>query len=961
MNFFQGVIARRLIMNLLGLTCVAISMSIGSAWVVQFTERSLEQILERSENAFLSIHIRSECLTLTDLVLRYIFQVGDPQTLNAQIDTQKKEIDSLIQKAIAAIDPNDVDASMQIGRIRTQVVSFRSQAEKVLQAYDDEQTYGAKTYQELTILVKNYQDPLLQSLMEYESFETLRANQVRGRARQLIQTMMGVMVFIAIGLILPVSLMGHQVLTRFVYPLSALRQGVENIRSGNLDDQVPVNTKDELGELAAALNIMMTELRQSRQKLETYAHTLEEQVAERTQEAEQRAAQAAQLSLVAQHRAAELEQYALQTQTAAEIAQDASSTLDMEELLRSSVDLILNRFGLYYVGLFLVDKERQYVWLRAATGQAGEQMLARQHKLPLDSTSMVGWCIQNAHSRIAQDIEDEQSRFANPLLPETRSEMALPLITRGEVIGALTIQSAQVKAFKQADITILQTTAGQLANAIGNARLYQEVEREKLAAEAASRAKSVFLANMSHEIRTPMNSILGFTDLLQMDKSLTLQQRENIATIHRSGEALLTLINSILDLSKIEAGHMMLNEQTFDIYMLLKNLEDLFHLRSLEKGLTLHIEYNASLPRLVQADEGRLRQVLINLIGNALKFTREGQVDVYARPAEETEIPAQLQLHDPSYSWIYFSVQDTGPGISPGELEIIFEPFTQAQNSHQFHQGTGLGLAISRQFVRLMGGEIWVNSIPGQTTLFWFIVPMQTVHISKFTTEKKKRKIIGLAAGQPTCRLLIVDDIREARTWLNRRLTALGFEVKEAANGRRAIEITQQWRPDMILMDIRMPGLDGLETTRQIKALCAEQRPIIVAATASVFEEERQEILAAGCDDFLRKPIRLDELFIILEKHLHLQLEEEASPTAKTASSLQEISIDWSEFSPAWNQSFRQAVATGDFEQIAKLAETIYNEHTAVANIIFNTAKKYDLRSLMTLLNHSDSGRNQPE
>lgn len=849
MQLFRGQIARRLILNLLGLTLVAIAVTVGAGWAIQFTDLSLEQAIDRSDLSSLSAYIRSECLTLTDLIRRYIFEQGSSQELRVQIDQQEKKIDSLIQQATDSIDPNDVDASLQIGAIRSEIIAFRQQAERVLQVYENEKSYGQETYNALTILVQSYQDPLLESLRGFEQSETDRAAQTRAHTRQVIRTTISVLVVIAIGLLLSTFLMSQQVLARFVLPLGALRQGVENIRIGYLNRPVVIHTTDELGELSKALNTMAAELSKSQKQLEAYARTLEEQVADRTREAEQRATQAAQLSEVAQRRAAELEQRALQTQTAAEIAHAASSTLDLEELLHLSVDLIRDRFDLYYVGLFLIDSQSQYAWLRAATGDAGQKMLAQQHKLAINTASMIGWSIKNAVPRISQDVDNEDRRFANPMLPDTRSEAALPLITRGEVIGAITVQSKKIEAFKQTEITILQTMTGQLANAIGNARLYQEVQREKVAAEAANRAKSAFLANMSHEIRTPMNAILGFAELLQMDKSLSARQRENVVTIRHSGEALLTLINSILDLSKVEAGRMVLNTQVFDLQLLLKNLEELFSLQAAEKGLRLSFQYPDSLPRLVHADESRLRQILINLIGNALKFTREGQVVVCCRQARNAEyqalgttalgtaaklttasdtmIPAPDQLHT---KFLYFCVQDTGPGIAPQELDPIFEPFTQSESGQQIHQGTGLGLAISRQFVRLMGGEIYAQSTLGQGSLFAFIIPVQM--------------------------------------------------VEEAA---------------------------ALSTASALN-------------TASSTMDTKTE----------------------------------KQPDRSFQSARKTVTPDWSEIPAAWKQQFRQSVLTADFEQITILVEQIRDQNTALAELLSESARKFDLRRLIALLPHSD-------
>ena len=696
---------------------------------------------------------------------------------------------------------------------------------------------------------------------------------------------------------------------------------------------------------------MAAELRQSRLRLVDYAHTLEEQVAERTQEAELRAEQAAHLSGLAQIRSEELERRALQTQTAAEIAQAANSTLELQELVDISVNLIQERFRLSYVGLFLLaawpaDAKAQYAWLRAGTGEAGQRMLDSKHKLVVDENSLVGWCILHAQPRIAQALDDGVKRFRNPLLPDILAEAALPLITRGEVIGALTVQSSQEQAFSPADIIILQTMCGQLANAIGNARLYQEVQTEKVAAEAANRAKSAFLANMSHEIRTPMNAILGFTELLLREKSLTPRQHENIATIHRSGEALLGLINSILDLSKIEAGRMAVNEQTFSLQDLLVNLQDLFQLRASEKGLQLEFEV-CDLPGQIVADEAKLRQVLTNLIGNALKFTHQGRVLICIRQATADEIFKLKRKNEfPGHLFLHFSVEDTGVGIADEELEQIFEPFTQTSSGRLLQQGTGLGLAISRQFVNLMGGEISISSTPGEGSNFSFIVPTKPAQSDEAVIEKKSTRIIGLAEGQPSYRLLVVDDIPEARVWMTQWLQQLGFEVREANNGQQAVNMNREWQPDLIYMDIRMPVMNGLEATRLIKnASNPGKKPVIIAVTASAFDEDRNEILNAGCDDFLRKPVRPDDFFGMLEKHLGVEFVETAQP----AIALSTGSVKTEDLPDKWIKRLQAAIASADFEQIANLVEEIRPQQAPLAERLSILARNYDLRGLMAL------------
>ncbi len=384
-----------------------------------------------------------------------------------------------------------------------------------------------------------------------------------------------------------------------------------------------------------------------------------------------------------------------------------------------------------------------------------------------------------------------------------------------------------------------------------------EAEREaRHVAEAANQAKSTFLANMSHELRSPLNTLLGFARLMERQLALPPETREDLAIILRSGEHLRTLINQVLDLAKIEAGRTVLNDTDFDLHALLDELEDMFAFKADEQGLTLYVEQD-DIPHFVHGDPLKLRQVLINLLSNALKFTRQGSVTV---GITRRTVPAGLR----------FTVADTGPGMSAEELQDLFNPFVQTRTGQLAQEGTGLGLTISRNFVRLMGGELHIASQLGRGTTVSFDLPLQTVEAVAMTptTERTEQQVIALAPGQPRYRLLIADDGQDARQLLVRLLAPLGFEVREAANGLEAVEIWETWQPHLIWMDMRMPVLDGRAATRRIKACANGPATVIIALTASSFEEQRADILAAGCDDFLRKPFQEGDLFGLMQKHL---------------------------------------------------------------------------------------------
>jgi signal transduction histidine kinase/CheY-like chemotaxis protein len=380
----------------------------------------------------------------------------------------------------------------------------------------------------------------------------------------------------------------------------------------------------------------------------------------------------------------------------------------------------------------------------------------------------------------------------------------------------------------------------------------------------ANRAKSLFLSNMSHELRTPLNAVLGFAQLMGRDATLSDESRDNLDVIQRSGEHLLELINDVLSLSKIEAGKVTLADEVFDLPRLLEVIEEMIRVRANAKELRLVVDLDPALPRIVRGDEGKLRQVLLNLLNNAVKFTDAGGVALRARWEEGRA---------------FFEVEDTGQGIAPGEIETIFDAFVQSESGVRWKEGTGLGLAISRSFVELMDGRLSVRSEVGRGTVFAFDVALATADEAEVPVGPSR--VVGLAPGEPRYRVLVVDDGWENRALLGKLLAGAGFDVREAGDGREAIAVWREWEPDFIWMDMRMPFVDGVAATREIRRRERDEkrrRCKIVALTASAFEHEREKVIAAGCDDYVTKPYREATIFDRLAEHLGARFVYEGEP-----------------------------------------------------------------------------------
>ncbi len=470
-----------------------------------------------------------------------------------------------------------------------------------------------------------------------------------------------------------------------------------------------------------------------------------------------------------------------------------------------------------------------------------------------------------------------------------------------------------------------------------------ELQIAKNTAEEANQAKTTFLANMSHELRTPLNAILGFSNLLRED-AVSEKQRRDLDIVNRSGEHLLSLINDVLDMAKIDAGRIVIEKAPLDLKDLVSSVMDLMRLRAEEKGLELSMLQTPELCQFVQADGEKLRQVLINLVGNAVKYTERGSVSVSvdSQPAG-----------DHQYCRLLLEVRDTGAGIAGEDQGRIFEPFIQA-GKRSTQKGTGLGLAITKKYVEPMGGTIQVESAPGKGSLFRVEIPVLKIEESEMPASGLRRgRIIGLEPGQPEYRVLIIEDQMENWLLLQRLLENAGFQSQVAGNGVAGVEKFLSWRPHFIWMDWRLPGIDGLEATRRIRELDGGWDVKIVVLSAFAFAEHRDEALAAGVDDFVSKPFQAEEIFDCLARHLGVRYTYQAAATKEAAGAVGQEEL--AGLPAELQKELADAVISLDIGRIAGVIDRISGQNAALGRALSQYAERYAYSSILQALRSSES------
>ncbi|MGA9378535.1 MAG: ATP-binding protein [Phormidium sp.] len=480
----------------------------------------------------------------------------------------------------------------------------------------------------------------------------------------------------------------------------------------------------------------------------------------------------------------------------------------------------------------------------------------------------------------------------------------------------------------------------------------RELKKAKKVAEAANHAKSSFLANMSHELRTPLNAILGFTQQMTHHQQTTPAQQWSLNIINRNGSHLLKLINNILSLSKIEAGEMKLDETAFDFYALLDDIEQMLLLKAKAKGLQLIFDRSEKVPQYICTDESKLRQILINLLENAIKFTSSGSVTLQVKVTDR--LPPFPHQHSLTAKALLFWISDTGFGIAKEELGSLFKPFVQTQTGRRSQTGTGLGLPISHQFIKLMSGDIRVKSKLGKGTTFRFYIRVGLAEAREVDNHLLSPRVIGLAPNQQKYRILVVDDKWENRLLLSECCQEVGFQVWQASNGKEAIELWQQYKPHLIWMDIRMPIMDGYQATQFIRKQPNGEETVIIALTASVFDVKQEQAFDVGCNDFVAKPCPEAVIFEKMALHLGVRYLYETQSSLLQHQLVPQLSAEsLSVLSQGLLVQLHQAAELGDDQTAKQLIEQIPEFHNPLKIALVQLVEELRLDTISDLTKFS--------
>lgn len=658
----------------------------------------------------------------------------------------------------------------------------------------------------------------------------------------------------------------------------------------------------------------------------------------------------------------QLSQVATHERISAYVMRRIRQSLDVKQIFRAATEEVrqILKCDRVVVYQFLPDWGGMFISESAAPSVS--QLLNGDKPIPWNDSYLQdhqGGRYQNLEPSLTPDIY--QANYAPCHIQkleelQIRASMIVPVLMGDTLWGLLgAYHGFSPRDWQPWELQLLEKVGDQLGVALQQAELLHQLKQAKEGADAASQSKSAFLASMSHELRTPLNAILGFSQLLTRDPNLTPAQKDTLDIINRSGAHLLDLMNDVLEMSKIEAGKATVNAEDFNLLHLLQSLHDLFSLKAQSKGLELIFDSSTAMPLLIHTDEGKLRQILINVLGNAIKFTESGRVTLRVN-YQRLEAASELEYR------LIFSVEDTGPGIASEDLGAVFDAFTQTKAGRQSAEGTGLGLPISRHFARLMGGDITLMSKLGLGTAVQ--IQIQAKAARSINALAPVQRVIGMVPGQPDYRILVVEDQPESRQLLVQLLSTVGFRVQTAENGEVAIALWQSWQPHLIWMDWQLPILNGFKTTQQIRRLESAtpqlRKTPILAVTASAFSTTCQETLLAGCDDFMLKPFAEHELFDKMTQHLGVEYVYETPAPVPMGHSetltATEIEQQMAQLPPDWLVKMLQAAVELDEDTIPQLILRIEAQNGPLARELTALFKAFRLDKLADYAQQALSG-----
>ena len=829
-QFALAVSSLLLVMVALGCTTIY-TMSSSAERIRQLAEQRLSRLQDAQDLVQRTLHVERMALRLSVL--------DTPDSLRQahwQVLEELEQFDRLVDRLAAAaasdnVEVLDLHRSSQLFRNTVNIVAQlhdsalsagsavqHASGRPLMQSMDDElrrqaEALAAAARQQSDYFTRDDREDVRQLL------------EVSDHARWSIIGLVGASLLIA-------WLITHRFLGRHI--VARLRQVSHHLRRSDTDSRpalVPVQGSDEIADMARAVEHFLEE-RQRRQQAEQEVYALNVQL-------EQRVA----------HRTAELTLANARQQAEIRERERAEQALrDNERFLSSIVDNIPS--------VMLVKDATELRFVRC--NKAAENLLGLSREQLLGSSTHDVFPRQEADLATSEDCtvlsgkelldipeETVQTAHHGPRILHTKK---IPILDGDHAPRYLLSISEDITERKLAEAE-LQRHRERLEDLIRERTAELVIAKEQ--ADAANHAKSAFLARMSHELRTPLNAVLGYAQLLQRHDNLTEKQLRHLQMIERSGDNLLVLINEILDLSKIEAGKLDLQSSPVDLPSFVEDIAAATRIRAERKNLRFEHEISANLPQAIRTDENRLRQVLLNLLDNAIKFTD---------PGGAISLHITMPARGPREGALRFEVRDSGVGIAQKDLETIFRPFEQVCDEQRRYSGAGLGLSISQQLVRLMGSDIQVESRLGAGSRFWFtlVVPIEQEMVSR---PQVQQAISGYAG--PRRRILVVDDVAPNRALLMDLLEHIGFEVFEAADGLQALEHVTARAPDLVLMDMMMPTMDGLEATRRLRQLPGGDSLPVVAVSASVSDADQRRFLAVGVNAFVAKPI--DETVLLRE------------------------------------------------------------------------------------------------